>query len=381
MAHKRMNNEGSLYYREDRRRWCAQVSLDGRRLTKYALTQRQCREWLKETLAKIGNGMTFAGTRVTLAEYMSTWLDGKALSQRPQTVEQYRQVANQYILPELGRIRLQEIQPAHLGRLYLLKREEGRGERTVQMIHTVLHCVLQQALKEGILGRNPADAVQRPKVEQKEFHILTEAQAQRLVIASQDTRHGMLFYLALVTGMREGELLGLKWSDLDWAKGVLNVQRQMRRIPGKGYLLVPPKTKAGRRQVKLGQATLDRLAAHRGRLEMQKQVVGRRWVETDLIFPNILGKPMSSKNMLQEFKRILRENDLPNIRFHDLRHTSITFLLDSGTPVNTVQQRAGHSKASITTDTYGHSLGHSEAEAAARIEEMITPVAVKLQSK
>jgi integrase len=381
MAHKRMNNEGTLYFREDRQRWCAQVSLEGRRLTKYALTQRECRDWVKDTLAKIDKGLTFTGTQITLRQYMSTWLEGKMLSQRPQTVEQYHQVANQYILPDLGKMRLQEIQPAHLKKLYLMKREEGRGERTVQMIHTVLHSVLKQAVKEGILGRNPVDAVQRPKVEQKEFQVLNEAQAQRLVIASQESRFGMLFYLALVTGMREGELLGLKWSDLDWNKGTLNVQRQLRRVPGKGYLMIPPKTRAGRRQVKLGQGTLERLADHRGHLELEKRAIGARWVENDLIFPNILGKPMTSKHMMLAFKRILQENGLPNIRFHDLRHTSITFLLDSGTPINTVQRRAGHSKASITTDTYGHSLGHSEEEAAARIEELITPVAVKLQSR
>ena len=104
-------------------------------------------------------------------------------------------------------------------------------------------------------------------------------------------------------------------------------------------------------------------------------------MENDLIFPNTLGKPMSGKNMFVEFKNILKKNGLPNIHFHDLRHTSISFLLDSGTPVNTIQRRAGHSKASMTTDIHGHSMGHSEDEAAARKEEMIRPVAVKLQSK
>jgi integrase len=381
MAHKRANNEGTLYYREDRQRWCAQVSLEGQRLTKYARTQNECRDWIKDTLKKIGNGMTFAGTQVTLEDYMSTWLDGKALSQRPQTVWQYRQIASQHILPSLGGMRLQEIQPPHLNRLYLTKREEGRGARTVQLIHTVLHCVLKQAVRDGILGRNPADGVQRPKVEQTEMHILSEEQAQSLVIASQGSRYGMLYYLALMTGMREGELLGLKWSDLDWAKGVLNVQRQLQHMKGQGYVLIPPKTKAGRREIKLGQETLERLTVHREHQDLQRAVSGDRWEENDLIFPNTIGKPTACEHMYMEFKRMLKRNGLPDIRFHDLRHTSLSFLLDSGTPVNTVQRRAGHSKASVTTDTYGHSMAHSEDDAAARIEEMITPVAVKLQSK
>jgi integrase len=381
MARRRANNEGTIFYRASRGEWVAQVSLNGKRLTKYAKTQRECREWVKETQIKIGNGLTFSGTQVTLAKFIETWLDGKGLSRRPRTVLQYRQICDFHILPHLGKMRLQEIQPVHLNQLYLMKKEEGRGARTVQLIHIVMHCVLQQAMKEGILGRNPADAVQRPKVEETERHILTEEQAQRLVIASQGKRFGVLYYLALMTGMREGELLGLKWEDLDWTRGIVEVKRQLQRSAGQGLALVPPKTKAGRRQIKIGQETLERLAAHRSQQDLQKSAMGDRWVENDLIFPNTLGKPLSGRDMIIEFKSLLKKNGLPNIRFHDLRHTSLSFLLNSGTPVITVQHRAGHSKASITTDTYGHSMGHSEDEAAIRIEEMITPVAVKLLSK
>jgi integrase len=247
------------------------------------------------------------------------------------------------------------------------------------LIHTVLHNVLQQAVREGILGRNPVDAVERPKVEKTEMQILTEEQARRFIIATTGNRYGMLFYLALMTGMRQGELLGLKWADLDWHRGLLNVQRQLQRSSGHGLQLVPPKTKAGRRQVKLGQATLERLADHKVEQKELQSAQGTRWEENDLIFPNTLGKPMSSENMFEDFKQFLRDNHLPDIRFHDLRHTSISFLLDMGTPVNTVQQRSGHSKASITTDTYGHSMAHSQDEAAERIEELISPIAVKLQ--
>jgi integrase len=378
MARRRGNNEGGIYHRKDGL-WCAQVSLQGRRLTRYAKTQKECREWVKDTLKKIDGGLTFAGTRVTLERFVESWLDGKELARRPKTVEQYRQICRQHILPSIGTMRLQEIQPANIKKLYLDKKEEGRGARTIQLVHTVLHNVLQQAVREGILGRNPVEAVERPKVERTEMQILTEGQARRFVIATKGNRHGMLFYLALMTGMRQGELLGLKWSDLDWDKGLLNVQRQLQRSKGHSPQLVPPKTKAGRRQVKLGQGTLERLANHKEELAMMRSARGERWEENDLIFPNTLGKPMSSENMFEDFKQFLRDNELPDIRFHDLRHTSISFLLDMGTPVNTVQQRSGHSKASITTDTYGHSMAHSQDEAAERIEELISPIAVKLQ--
>jgi integrase len=381
MAHRRANNEGTIFYREDRGSWVAQVSLSGKRLTKYARTQRECRDWVKETLTKIGNGLTYSGTQITMAKFIEMWMNGKELSQKPQTVNQYRMVIRLHILPKMGRMRLQDIQPAHLKQLYLAKKEEGRGERTVQIIHALMHDILKHAVKEGILGRNPADAVERPKAEETERRILTEDQARQFIIASTGTRFGTLFYMALMTGMREGELLGLKWEDVDWTKGQLHIRRQLQQLKSNGYKLVSPKSKAGVRQIKLGPGTLERLVAHREQQELQKECTGEPWEENGLIFPNTLGKPMAYKNMYKEYKRLLRENNLPDINFHALRHTSLSFLLDLGTPVNTVQKRAGHSRASITTDTYGHSLSHSEDEAAEKLEELITPVAVKLLSK
>jgi integrase len=378
MARRRGNNEGCIYYRKDGR-WCAQVSLNGRRLTKYGKSQKECRDWIKETITKIGNGLTFRGTQVTLSEFIETWLDGKELSRRPHTVSAYRSLVCHHILPIIGDLRLQDIQPAHLKQLYLFKKEEGRGARTVQVIHMVMHAVLKQAVKEGILGRNPADAVDRPKVEVAERKILTEEQAQHLIIATTGTRYGTLIYMALMTGMREGELLGLKWSDVDWAKGQLHIQRQLQVLKGGGTALVPPKTKAGKRQIKLGLNTLDKLTSHREEQELLKEAIRERWEENELIFPNTLGKPMAARNLLADFKHILKANGLPDIRFHDLRHTALSFMLDLGTPVNTVQKRAGHSKASITTDTYGHALAHSEDEVVAKLEELVTAIAVDLQ--
>ena len=381
MARRRANNEGTIFYRESRGEWAAQVSISGKRLTKYAKTQRECRDWVKETLAKIGNGLTFSGTQVTVAKFMKMWMDGKELSRKPKTVYQYHMLINLHILPKIGGMRLQDIQPAHLKQLYLAKKEEGRGATTVKMIHIVMHAMLKQAVKEGVLGRNPADAVERPKAEVAERVILTEEQARQLVIGTTGTRFGTLIYMALMTGMREGELLGLKWQDVDWTKGQLHVQRQLQQSTANGKNLVSPKTKSGVRQIKLGPGTLERLVNHREEQELQKEVMAKRWDENDFIFPNTIGKPESARNMYENYKLLLKKNGLPDITFHALRHTSLSFLLDMGTPVNTVQQRAGHSKASITTDTYGHSIAHSEDEAAERLEELITPVAVKLLLK
>ncbi len=381
MARRRGSHEGSLYFNTRRKCWVAQVSLEGHRLTKYGKTQRECRMWLKDLVGKIDGGLTYEGAQLTLERFVEIWLKGKELARRPNTVHQYEQIAKQHILPVIGHMHLQEIHPAHIKQLYYLKKTEGRGPRTIQLIHSTLHNVFKQAVREGILIRNPVDAIERPKVEQAEMRILNEEQVHDFLIAATGSIFEAIYYLALSTGMREGELLGLKWADLDWNKGVLFVQRQLQLVQGKEFVMSPPKTKAGRRQIQLGPVALKHLDEHQKRQALQRAAAGDRWKENDLIFPTTIGTPLDHKRVTGEFKNILKRAGLPDIRFHDLRHTSISFLLEMGMPVNTVQRRAGHAMASTTINIYGHAMAGTQMEAAEKIEEWITPVAIKVQSK
>ncbi len=378
MARRRGNNEGCIYQRKDGR-WCAQVSLSGRRITKYAKTQRECREWVKQTLDKIEYGLTFEGTQLTLEHFTESWLSGKEISRRPGTVRSYRRMAEKDILPVLGKMRMQNIQPSHIKQLYALMSADGKGARTIQLVHIVLHGAFKQAVKEGLIGRSPMDAVERPRVETAEYQILTEEQARQFLIAATGSPYETLFYLALTTGMRKGELLGLKWSDLDREKGILLVQRQLQQVGWSGAFLVPPKTKAGHRQIKLGEVALAKLDAHRQQQVLQRAAAGDRWQENGMTFTSGIGTYLDQSKVSREFKRLLKQAGLPDIRFHDLRHTSISILLESGTPVNTVQRRAGHSKPSVTTDIYGHVMARSQDEAAQKIEEIVTPFIIDLQ--
>jgi integrase len=370
MAKKRGNNEGTVYKRKDGR-WCAQVSLSGKRITKYAKTQRECHDWVREITNKIEHGMTFDATQLTLECYMQSWLTGKDLSIRQNTARNYRRYAEQDILPVIGKMRLQNILPAHIRQLYLRMQAEGKGSRTIQLVHATLHCALKQAVKERLIGYNPMDAVERPKVETKEFHIFTESQARTFLEAASGHPSEALFYLVLTTGLRKGELLGLMWEDVDWDKGTLRVERQLQQAYSSSAVLVPTKTRSGRRQIKLGKMGLAMLEAHRHKQEAQKTLAGDSWKENGMIFTTGIGTYASQSKVSKEFKRILWENNLPDIRFHDLRHTSISLLLDMGTPINTVQHRAGHSKASVTTDIYGHVMAHSQDAAAENIEQIV----------
>ena len=243
MARKRGNNEGTIYKRNDGR-WCAQVSLSGRRITKYAKTQKECRDWVKQTLDKIEHGLTFEGTQISLERFMESWLSGKELSRRPSTVENYRSYCSQYIFPVLGKMRIQAILPAHIRQLYLRMQLDGRGARTIQLVHVTLHCALKQAVREGFIGHNPMEAVERPKVETQQFQIFTEDQVRSFLAAAKGHRYEALFYLALTTSLRKGELLGLMWSDVDWQRGALKIERQLQNVTGSGHVLSPTKTKS-----------------------------------------------------------------------------------------------------------------------------------------
>ena len=310
---------------------------------------------------------------------MESWLTGKELSRRPGTVRSYRRMAEKDILPVLGKMRMQNILPSHIKQLYALMSTDGKGARTIQLLHIVFHGAFKQAVKEGQIGRSPMDAVERPRVETAEYQILTEEQARQFLMAATESPYETLFYLALTSGMRKGELLGLKWSDLDRERGIVLVQRQHQRVGWNGAFLVPPKTKAGHRQIKLGQVALAQLEVHQQRQELQRVAAGDRWQENGMIFTSSIGTYPDQTKVTREFKRLLKQAGLPDIRFHDLRQTSISILLESGAPVNTVQKRVGHSKASVTDDIYGHVMARSQDEAAQKIEEIMTPLTIDLQ--
>ena len=178
--------------------------------------------------------------------------------------------------------------------------------------------------------------------------------------------------------MRQGELLALKWSDLDWKRGKIRVQRQVQHINWKGMVFRAPKTRSSRRTIQLGEHTLDTLRNQQARLELEKAVAGDRWQEHNLIFPSTVGTPMGASNLLKDFKKQLERAKLREIRFHDLRHTAASLMLNHGIPVLVVSKILGHSKTSTTLDVYGHLIPVIQEEAARIMDEVITPIPVDL---
>jgi integrase len=209
------------------------------------------------------------------------------------------------------------------------------------------------------------------------MQVLVESHVTQFLVAAHESRHEALYHLAVVTGMRQGELFGLKWSDLHWNNGNLQVRRQVQEVRGQSWSFIEPKTRAGRRSIQIGEGTLQVLRIHRERQALQKAAAGARWKDYDLIFPSSVGTPLNPTNLRNDFHQTLERVGLPKIRFHDLRHTAASLMLNHGIPVIVVSKILGHSKPSITLDIYGHLFHEMQNEAARIMDDLVTPIQVE----
>jgi integrase len=206
-----------------------------------------------------------------------------------------------------------------------------------------------------------------------------DSQVAVFLVAAESKPHKTLYHLAVTTGMRQGEIFGLKWADLHWNSGALLVQRQVQRVPGQGWRFLEPKTRSGRRTIKLGEGTLHALRLHKKEQQTRIVAAGERWQDYDLIFPSSVGTPLGPSNLRMDFNRIISEAGLPKIRFHDLRHTAASLMLNNGVPPIVVSRILGHSKPSITMDIYGHLYHKMQGEAAKIMDDLVTPIQVDLE--
>ena len=373
MAKRRGNHEGSIH-KLPSGSWRVQTTLNGHRLNFTAKTRQEVQEWLKKTIGQIDDGMTYASTKITVEEYMAGWISSTKASKRPRTWQQYEQTMRNHILPHLGKIKIRELRPEHIQRLYDHLLAIGTGIYTILKIHSILSSALSQAVKMGVIVRNPVSLTMPPKEPSEEMKILDESQVSQLQIAAAGSRLEALIHLALATGMREMELLGLRWTDLDWVRKTLKIERQLARPEEGPVRFAPPKTKSGRRTLTLGGKTIEVLRHHYDRQHAERKAAGEKWQENGLIFPNSLGGPIHPHNLLRDYRKLLQAAGLPRFRFHDLRHTAASLMLNHGIPPIVVSRRLGHARASITLDVYGHLLPSMQNEAAEIIDELITPI-------
>jgi integrase len=346
---------------------------DGKRQIRYATVRGSYQDAQKELtrlLSEQDAGTLPDPTGATVAEYLRTWLAG-AHSQSPKTLERYGQLAERQIIPHLGAHKLQRLAPEHVQLWHGTLLKEGLSPRTVVHAHRVFQLALQTAVKNGTLARNVAAVHKPPKVEQTEIEILSPDQVADTLARLEGHALFPIASLALDSGMRRGELLGLQWGDVDLDGGTLRVERSIEETKA-GLRIKPPKTKRGRRNIALPAETVAMLRAHKVKTMELRLALGMGNITPETwVFSTADGKPLSPDNLSRDWRRVCIARGLPRVSFHALRHTHASVLIRAGVDILTISRRLGHSKPSVTLDVYGHLLGGTDRAAAEAISRLI----------
>jgi integrase len=373
---KRANGEGTIFQRKDGI-WAAEMPMgwvNGKRKTKtvYGKTQAEAARKKAKLQSDVQRGLPIPTGRQTVAQFLTDWLGtvGKRRL-RPSTYDGYERVVRLHIIPAIGKIQLTKLTSDDLSRLYTALLDKGLAARYVQLAHAVIHCALETAVKRGHIARNHADYSDPPRPKRPEIRPLTQEQGQTFIAGAQQDRDYALYVLAIMTGMRQGELLGLRWGDIDWDSGELHVRRSVGRTSA-GMQFSEPKTAKSRRTISLSDIEIAALRRHEIAQFEERRAAGSRWEDHDLVFPNTLGKPVERQNLQQRsFKPLLQRAGLPDIRFHDLRHSAATFLLVLGVHPKVVQERLGHTTIGTTMDIYSHVMPQMQRDAAGKLAAML----------
>ena len=372
MAKKRANGEGSIRKRKDGR-WEGRYTAGhdpatGKTIYKNVLgkTQAEVKEKLKRAIedsAKLD--MSKVG-QYTVGQWMDVWFENYAkIKVRPSSHQTYRGYIENHIKPNIGSIPLNKLTSLELQKFYKKLLGNGRVERieskkqpkglsakTVRNINQIISSALNLAIEQKLLLTNPADACALPKLEHREMKTLPVEQLASFLREAKESGVFEMYYIELATGLRRGELLGLKWSDIDLEHGSLRVQRQIVRIDGE-IVEAPLKTKNAYRTLPLSTDAVDVL-------KEQKKKCGN----SPYVFPSPTGGPISPDSVLHMLHRVLKRAGLPKVRFHDLRHTFATLALQNGVDIKTVSGMLGHFSAGFTLDTYAHVTTSAQKEAA-----------------
>lgn len=396
MAKRRGRGEGNIRQRGDGR-WEARLTLpeSGGVKSFYAKTRQEARARLTAALRDMDIGAPLVkDERLTVERYLADWLERKRADLRPRTWRRYRELLA-HVSRAIGGLPLTKLTPTRLDRLYsALQRPPagtdaaadaegaagqagaGLSSTTVHHLHVTLRQALANAERLGLVARNAAAQVKGPRMRQSEMHTLDLAQSRSLLTAARGERLEALYVLAITTGMREGELLALRWRDVDLDASALQVRGTLVYLPGEGHRIGPPKTARSRRRIDLDPEAVGALRRHKARQAEERLAAGAVWahgsVAPDLVFCNEIGGSLDAVGLLRNrFHPLLERAGLPRIRFHDLRHTAATLMLLASINPKVVSERLGHASVAITLDRYSHVLPSMQRDAAALIDKAL----------
>ena len=372
---RRANGEGTIFRRKDGR-WCASlyvVTTRGRRkrVHVYGKTRPEVREKMTALQRDMDRGVRMPEERWSVAGYLEHWLEDVVKPNKaPKTHQGYELVVRLHILPVIGRKRLRSLGVPDVRDLIARLEEQGMTTRGIQQVHAVLRNALQSAMREEVVARNVAKLVQVKTPRYEVGRGLSVEQARILLTAARSDRLYALYVLAVYLGLRRGELLGLRWRDVDLEEGTLQVRHTLQRVDGDLQFL-PPKTRTSRRTIPLPPSCVDALRAHRVAQGKERLGAGSRWVDEDMVFASRVGTPIEPDNLSRSWYQARKALGDPPPRFHDLRHTCVSLLLAEGAPPHVVQQIVGHSAIDVTMTIYAHASLDEKRKALGRLGEAL----------
>ena len=336
---------------------------------------------LTEMLSLADQRMLGVDAKTTAGDYLDRWLDDYAKAKAPKTYQRYQEIVTNWLKPYLGNKKLTKLTTADIVHLVAKLREAPRRDRkpgklspqSVKHALRCLHIALACAVKWQLIPRNPADGVDAPSAPRIEMRTFDVDQAQRFLAATgaEGLKWTAFFTVSMTTGLRLGEIIGLRWVDVDLDRGVLRVQQAIQRLNKVGIIVKPPKTAGSRRPIAIGADVVSLVRKHRVSQAATRLQMGPIWKESGLVFPSETGSPLCDKTIRTVFTRTCERAGVPRIRLYDLRHTAASLLLAGGTHPKIVAERLGHSTVNLTLNTYSHVLPTLQADAAETMDRLL----------
>jgi integrase len=348
----------------------------------YGKTRQDAADQLAHALSDLGRGTFVATQKLTLGQWLETWLqEYKRPKVRPLTFDNYERILRCHLIPALGHLSLKELRTEHIQRAYNERRQAGLSSGSIRVIHAVLHGALKQAMKNHLVLRNVTEAVTAPSARTRTMHPLSLQEVRHFLSAIADHRLFPAILLGLSTGVRRGELLALRWHDIDLQQGLIQIRQTLARARVHGthedgnktqLIFQEPKTGQSRRTIPIPADIVEELQRQKARQAQERLLLGQAYEDHGLVFCSAVGSPLEPVGFYRGFVRLIQQAGLLARRFHDARHTFATLMLELGESPKTVQTMLGHTTITTTLDIYSHVSLDLEKRAVAKLNEALS---------
>lgn len=376
MAGRKSNGEGSIRKRGDGL-WEARITIGDKRKSIYGKTKSEVRNKMIEIQVEVTNKDYIDETNMTVAQWMDTWMND-FLEARPSTIKRYDRDVRLRIIPCLGKIKLKELTTMQIQKMYRKCKNDGLSPKSIHNLHCVLHEALRKAVALKYIKSNPSEECTLPKNPKPEIHPIVDGNIQKFLQAIKGDRYEDLFYFDIFTGLRESEACGLTWDCVDFEKGTIRVYRQLLKtgvVDGKGVFDFAPLKNDRERTIEPAVQVMEHLRRVQRKQKEYKLLTGGAYSNPrQFVFTDEMGKPFHYHTMYTHFKQIVKRIDMPEVRFHDLRHTYATLSIQNGSDVKTISESLGHSTVAFTMDRYGHVSNQMRRDNAERMERLIASI-------